>query len=210
MAIASPRVSSLVVGTWWRRRRGTPGWTVGVPRQEFSAGEVGMDNPISYNGVLLKDKLTTITFASSEHPHALPFGLSSIAIGFQRMGRWWTWWAKSSVGVRWLISAQTLEFEGEFDWSGIRSRLSNGNCRADDCPMEGRVCCWMDVAETSRWLLNRPSTALGKCRALTEQCANRSCARYWEKKNMEKCVQRPWGIGWTFKIGSNMYSLGRE
>ena len=57
-----------------------------MPRQEFSAGEVGMDNPISYNGVLLKDKLTTIMFTSSEHPHALPFGHSSIAIGFQWMG----------------------------------------------------------------------------------------------------------------------------
>ena len=32
------------------------------------------------------------------------------------------------------------------------------------------------------------STMLGKCRALTGSCASRSCVRYWDEKNMEKCV----------------------
>ena len=57
-----------------------------MPHQEFSAGKVGMDNLISYNGVLLKDKLTTIMFTSSEHLQALPFGHSNIEIGFQWLG----------------------------------------------------------------------------------------------------------------------------
>ena len=37
---------SLVVGSWSCRRRGTPGWTVGVPHR---GGDVGMDNSISYD-----------------------------------------------------------------------------------------------------------------------------------------------------------------
>ena len=37
---------SLIVGSWSHRRRGTPGWTVGVPH---CGGDVGMDNLISYD-----------------------------------------------------------------------------------------------------------------------------------------------------------------
>ena len=37
-------------------------------------------------------------------------------------------------------------------------------------------------------VLNHPSTALGKCQALTGSCASRSCVRYWKGKNVEKCI----------------------
>ena len=52
-------LSSLIIwlhgrhGHEGRPRRGTPGWTVGVPRQPFGGGAVGMNNLVSYDGVLI-------------------------------------------------------------------------------------------------------------------------------------------------------------
>ena len=44
-----PSLSSLIVEAWGygrhhreSRQRGTPGWTVGVPRQPFGGGTIGM------------------------------------------------------------------------------------------------------------------------------------------------------------------------
>ena len=34
-------------------RRSAPGWTIGLPRRAFGGGDFGMDNLVSYDGVLL-------------------------------------------------------------------------------------------------------------------------------------------------------------